>query len=521
MSFVPRPYQEKIVRSIATNGNTLVVLPTGLGKTIIAFELFRLLFDWIDAHERAKLLFLAPTKPLAQQHMASFCKFFPEKQAVSTVVCGEIPQGKRAIAYDHANFIFGTPQTVANDLEHGVLDPNDVSVCVIDEAHRAVGNYAYVKVVEHLPEEALIVGLTASPGGVKEKIEEVLNNLRIKNVELLTSSDPLVKPYVQDVSVNWCFTTLSGQLAQARAILVKMAHELAISLRNMGFRVPLRSKKDFLQYRNKIVNVDGNIRFPALLTYYLLLHVQHMTELLETQGAYSVLEYLAQLKEKESKTARIIVKKPEIKKVEQLLNAAKHDHPKLDLLLSLLKKLRGKKAIVFTQYRSQVKKIYQTLQEAGISCEMFMGKKKGYGKKKQEEVLERFRNDEFDVLISSSIGEEGLDIPGVDVVIFYEPVPSEIRTIQRRGRAGRFDKGEIYVLITKKTRDEIFFWSAKKKERLMKKMMIDLMSKGGGESDVPDVCKHMKSAMDQKQQKETKTKVVSENDQLKITDYLT
>jgi ERCC4-related helicase len=49
----------------------------------------------------------------------------------------------------------------------------------------------------------------------------------------------------------------------------------------------------------------------------------------------------------------------------------------------------------------------------------------------QSAVLESFRNGEFDVLVATSIAEEGLDIPEVDLVVFYEPIPSEIRYIQR------------------------------------------------------------------------------------------
>jgi Fanconi anemia group M protein len=89
-------------------------------------------------------------------------------------------------------------------------------------------------------------------------------------------------------------------------------------------------------------------------------------------------------------------------------------------------------------------------------------------------MLERFKNNEFNVLVMSSVGEEGLDIPAVDKVIFYEPVPSAIRTIQRRGRTGRQSKGEVIVLVTKGTRDEGYRWSAFHKENRMQKIMNDL-----------------------------------------------
>ena len=46
-------------------------------------------------------------------------------------------------------------------------------------------------------------------------------------------------------------------------------------------------------------------------------------------------------------------------------------------------------------------------------------------------------------LVATSIAEEGLDIPEVDLVVFYEPIPSEIRYIQRRGRTGRKTAGNV------------------------------------------------------------------------------
>ena len=78
----------------------------------------------------------------------------------------------------------------------------------------------------------------------------------------------------------------------------------------------------------------------------------------------------------------------------------------------------------------------------------------------------------YQVLISTSVAEEGIDIPSVDQVILYEPVPSEIRMIQRRGRTGRKTEGQMTVLITKGTRDEAYYYSSIHKERKMKNQLI-------------------------------------------------
>ncbi|MBW3004753.1 hypothetical protein KY310_02890, partial [Candidatus Woesearchaeota archaeon] len=81
------------------------------------------------------------------------------------------------------------------------------------------------------------------------------------------------------------------------------------------------------------------------------------------------------------------------------------------------------------------------------------------------------------VLIATSVAEEGLDIPKVDLVMFYEPLPSAIRTIQRRGRTGRQDKGRVIVFLAKNTRDEGYRWSSFHKEKRMHRVLKDLKSK--------------------------------------------
>ena len=73
-----------------------------------------------------------------------------------------------------------------------------------------------------------------------------------------------------------------------------------------------------------------------------------------------------------------------------------------------------------------------------------------------------------DILVASSVAEEGIDIPEVNAVIFYEPIGSELRKIQRAGRTGRTKPGKIIFLITKETRDVGLFFSSMRKEKKMK-----------------------------------------------------
>ena len=195
-----------------------------------------------------------------------------------------------------------------------------------------------------------------------------------------------------------------------------------------------------------------------------------MLELVETQSIHTLTKYIEKQKDKTTKSTLILFKQPEFQKIQELI-ITEEPHPKEMVLLDLVKNLDGKKAILFAQYRAQVIHLKELLVEQGCRAREFMGKKDGFTKKMQEQTIEDFRNGVFEILVASSIGEEGLDIPAVDVVIFYEPIPSEIRSIQRRGRTGRFGKGEVFVLITKNTRDEYFYWASLKKEKKMKSIL--------------------------------------------------
>jgi Fanconi anemia group M protein len=224
-----------------------------------------------------------------------------------------------------------------------------------------------------------------------------------------------------------------------------------------------------MQLRERILNIPHNIKYPALVQYSILLHLLHMTELLETQGIFPMREYLKKLEAKESKSAKILLHEPGLERIRRLCEKDE-DHPKMPVLVDTVKKLaaKGQKLIVFVQYRSQISRIESVLVDNGISARRFVGKKDGVTKKMQEETIADFREGKFDVMVASSIGEEGLDIPAVDTVIFYEPVPSEIRTIQRRGRAARLREGHIIVLMTKGTRDEYYYYASMSREKKMK-----------------------------------------------------
>ncbi len=488
--FQPRLYQETIL-STAANKNTLVVLPTGMGKTAIALLLAAHRFT---QYPQSKMVFLAPTKPLAEQHLRTFKEHLaiPEEQMI--VLTGETSPKERPELWRNARCIFCTPQGLENDVVANTIDLSQVSLLAIDEAHRATGEYSYVFIAKQYNKKASyprILALTASPGSELEHIEEVCHNLFIDAVEIRTEEDPDVKPYVQEVDVDFIKVQLSLELKEIQKLFQQCVSQRLQQLRQLGAKGNLLSKKDILSLQAELHKRFSEERDTSLLKGISVaaetLKVQHALELLESQGVSQLRIYLQKLEEEaasgKTKAAKQIVQDLNFKTALVKISHLAGEHPKLAEVRRSVKeeteKNRMTKIILFTQFRDSATRLFQELSSIeGVVPVIFVGQQKkgttGLSQKKQVEILDQFRDGLYNVLIATSVAEEGLDIPQVDLVLFYEPVPSAIRTIQRRGRTGRLEKGKVAVLITQGTRDEAFHYTAKNREKQMVRHLQDL-----------------------------------------------
>ena len=482
-----RLYQQVLAADVLKKGNTMIVAPTALGKTIVAALVGA---ERLKTFEDSKVLVLAPSKPLVVQHEESFRDFL--KTSVTSIT-GAIKPDERVKRWNNSQIICATPQTVESDLISGRYSLEDISVMVFDECHRGVGSYSYVYLASKYMKEAknpLVLGLTASPGWDEEKIQGVCENLFIKEVVIKNEEDSDVEPYFNPVEVKWVKIDLSPELKEIKTHLEKALKVRLKTLKTMGVirSVSNVSKKDVLLAKGKAQNRIGrSIRPPkkcfiavSLLTA--VINILHSLELLETQGTTTLQKYFERLRKKKTKAAKGLLNDAEFQMGVGLTNKAYEkgiDHPKLKKLISILKKELKKpdsRIIIFTQFRDSVENIYQHCIAEEINAVKFFGQasretEKGLTQKKQKEIIKAFKNGEYDVLISTSVAEEGIDIPAVDLVILYEPVPSEIRMIQRRGRTGRKNLGKMFILITKGTRDESYYWSSINKEKQMKKQL--------------------------------------------------
>lgn len=488
----PREYQEKIFET-CRDKNCLVVLPTGIGKTLIALMLA---IERMKKFPKEKILFLAPTRPLAQQHLNTFKKHLPELFATMELFTGKVQAEKRRKIWQSADIIFSTPQCIENDLKNSLYDLSNVSLLVEDECHRCIKNYSYTYVAQKYLEQAQnprILGLTASPGHEKEHIKKICENLSIEAVEIRTRESEDVKEYLQELKFETVKIDFPEELDNIRQLIKKISDKKIEELRNRKLLFMPATKKNLLELQHKIMRAiaTGNKHFNLLAgasACATAIKLQHALELLETQTLYSLQQYFfsmfEQARNKKSRAIQQLIKQPEFNlaytKLIELV-ARKTEHPKLSKLKEIVEsEIKNKKAklIVFAQYRDTLAKICKTLNEIkGVNARVFIGQaRKGEGKeetgmtqREQQQLLFEFSSGLVNVLCATSIGEEGLDLPEVNAVIFYEPIPSAIRTIQRRGRTARLQPGKLIILITKKTRDESYYWAAFHKEKKMYK----------------------------------------------------
>ncbi len=485
-----REYQLSAASEVLQKGNSLVIMPTALGKTFVAALVAK---ELLAKQPSKKILFLAPTKPLALQQANRLRELLSLSEQGSCVITGEIPPKERQVIYSdpEVKVIAATPQTIENDLPiFRELSLSNFSLVVFDEAHRTIGDYAYTAVAKEAQKYpgVLLLGLTASPSAQEEKIREICQHLAIKHVVVKKETDEDVSKYVQQVESTWKGVDLPPEMVKLRAelnILAMEPYEFLRKLSFLGISAGKPNKTQLLVARKRMMASQNPARFRALSLLARLMNLLHAIDLLESQGVSALKNYFGNLEPRklESKAVRELAADARVKKLfeecEKLILAG-IDHPKLEFLLEFLKERvpNGKSVIVFAHYRDSVKNIFERLNAVGFESKMLVGKSgEGMSQKQQAEVVQQFRDKLFPVLISTSIGEEGLDIPTVDAVVFYDTVPSEVRLIQRRGRTGRVRAGEAIILYTNDTKDEAYHWSSRYKEKKMNELVGDLRDK--------------------------------------------
>ncbi len=487
-----REYQVNIAAAAARK-NTLIVLPTGLGKTVIALLIIA---GKLKKHHDQKILFLAPTKPLVTQHASFLSDHLKIDSDKISIFTGEVKPNDRKKLWEESKIIVSTPQVIENDVLTKRIQLESVSLVIYDEAHHATGKYSYVFIHENYLKERNnphSLGMTASPGNDKEKILEVCKNLSLDHVEIRTKYDEDVKPYVHDLKISWKKVIPPQEFSYAVQLLRKVLSPRLQILRNVGAiesasvstitKTKLLSAQKMIQAEIKSRVNPPKTLFKAAATQSEAMKVYYAMELLQTQGVQATQRFFQRLRDESkqknaSRSSRNLMKDDQFLDAAAYINSLQIEHPKLKevgrITTDQIQKNADSRMIVFTQYRDTSKMVFEYLNQLpNINPARFIGQAgktddRGLTQKEQEQIVSDFRSGIYNVLVATSVAEEGLDIPSTDLVVFYEPIPSEIRNIQRRGRTARKMPGKLIILMTKGTVDEGYYWASKRREKNMR-----------------------------------------------------
>ncbi|MCK5624557.1 DEAD/DEAH box helicase [Candidatus Pacearchaeota archaeon] len=426
----PRKYQQKIFETCIKK-NCLVVLPTGLGKTLIALMLT---IKRMQEFPGEKVVFLAPTKPLTEQHLEFFQKHLPELFADIQLFTGAVKADQRKKIWQTADIIFSTPQCVANDLKKNLYNLEEVCLLVEDEAHRCIKNYDYNFIAKKYKEQSKnqrIIGLTASPGSEITKIKEICKNLSIEEVELRTRESIDVKEYLQELEFEKIMIDFPPELEEIRHVLTKLFNKYVEELKKRKVLWTFPSKIKLIELQKKLMAgiARGNKNFNYMIGISACaqaIKIQHSLELLETQTLSGFNKYLKELlnqaTKKQSKGVVKLVAKPEFNfafmQSNELL-AKDLEHPKVKKILNIVEReisnKNNTKIIIFTQFRETATTICKKLNEIEkVKAKVFVGQAKkngsGLSQKEQKKIINEFSTGEINILCATSLHPDELII---------------------------------------------------------------------------------------------------------------
>ena len=463
-----RAYQLEAVDE-ALNSSMLLVMPTAAGKTAVI---------WMMISEKlsvgGKAIMIAPTVGLVEQHIRSLREVLNLDDGIVSIT-GQIPPAKRVEKWNGARLVVATPKVVVNDANNGVADLSDFSVLVVDEAHHCTGDHAMAQVCDKYISENLdphVLGVTASPGHRPETVREICSRTGALRIHIRNSGEEMLSGYLSELEVREITVIVPEEMIRLSEPFKIWQQGIVDRERRLG-RYVMPGMINFSGLSNAMDRAKSAIGrgeasgYQSVSQIAVAMRLHHLINCLMSQGVSASREYLDRLEDEESgskKTVRDFLRDIRIRELRTNLAEMDEIHSKIGAVRRMvrerIKRDSKSRIIVFANYRDTIASLEASLEGLkGITPIRFVGQssrgsRKGLSGREQVRRLDEFRNGNANVLLATSIGEEGLDIPSADLVIFYEPVSSEIRTIQRRGRTGRKRLGEVIVLIAEGTRDE-------------------------------------------------------------------
>ncbi|KAF2224938.1 hypothetical protein BDZ85DRAFT_317557 [Elsinoe ampelina] len=507
-----RDYQYNIVQA-GMFKNLLVALPTGLGKTFIAATI---MLNWFRWTKDAQIIFVAPTKPLVAQQIEACFQTVGIPRSETAMLTGEVGKTTREDAWKEKRVFFCTPQTVEIDLSNGACDPKRIVLLVIDEAHRATGKYAYVKIVSILRrynQSFRVLALTATPGKDVQTVQGIIDNLDIAKTEIRSETSMDIRSYVHSRDLETFSFGFSDEQEMIMDLFSKALQSNLDKLKSQnatwmtnprkisafGLTQACRQWMASEAGKNASQGLKGMIRN----CFQVLASLAHAMTMIKFHGIGPFYRKIIAWRNemdgtgRSTKAAKEVRENPNFDKMCNFIstwikNPDFVGHPKLEHLRSVILNHfldRGEtglpgapsatRVMVFAQYRDSAEEICRVLRrnEPMIRPRVFVGQAHadgsvGMNQKAQLEAINQFKAGTFNTLVATSIGEEGLDIGEVDLIVCYDASASPIRMLQRMGRTGRKRQGNI-VLLLMKEKEEADFASSKDNYEKMQGMIED------------------------------------------------
>jgi ATP-dependent DNA helicase MPH1 len=510
-----RDYQFNITQAGLFH-NLLVALPTGLGKTFIAATI---MLNWFRWTRDSQIIFVAPTKPLVSQQVSACLDIAGIPRSESTMLTGGASPGIRAEEWKSKRVFFMTPQTLINDLKTGIADPKRIVLLVVDEAHRATGAYAYVEVVKFLRRfnnSFRVLALTATPGSTVESVQAVIDGLDISRVEIRTENSIDIRDYVHARNIEIETFENSDEMIFCMDLMSAALQPLLDQLKTLNAywgRDPMgltaygltMARQQWMQSdagRNANFGLKGKVN--SIFT--VLASLAHAIDLLKYHGIVPFYRHVAHFKSGTEgsksgggKYQKQVVQDENFKKLLSHIepwskNPEFIGHPKLEYLKSVIlnhfmDRGEGKelpdggasqpatRVMIFVHFRDSAEEVTRVLKRYGpmIRPHVFVGQSsakgsEGMDQKTQLRIIEDFKKGTYNTIVATSIGEEGLDIGEVDLIVCYDSSASPIRMLQRMGRTGRKRAGNITLLLMK-GKEEDSYIKAKDNYEKMQQMI--------------------------------------------------
>ena len=478
-----RGYQLDAVNE-SLSGSMLLVLPTAAGKTAVA---------WMVIAEKmiekeGKILLIAPTVALVNQHLKGINKILALEEIKPISITGQNTANKREEMWLSSRIAIATPQVVRNDVIKGILKIEEYSLVILDEAHHCTGEHAMAQVgrlYNSISQNPLILGMTASPGSNISQVEEICKNLNLERIHLRTPDDPMISEYLSNLEVQEIKVSVPEEILSLTNPLILWQKGIVDREKRLGIyimpgEINQIGLSNAMERAKRAINSGKKSAYSSISQIGIAMRLHHLINHMLCQGTAASREFLHRLEnENKNKSVRNFMRDIRIQNLLLEIKKKNEIHSKVGAVRRLVReRLRrniDSKIIIFASFRDTITVLDEAMRDLkDVRAIQFIGqsnRSSGDGLKPKEQIkrLEGFRNGSSNVLISTSVGEEGLDIPTADLVIFYEPVSSETRTIQRRGRTGRQREGEIIILIAEGTRDENARSAALKRERNMHK----------------------------------------------------